>query len=1275
MTLKLGKMEKADGEETPKKTKDLLKKFIINQQKADNLGHTEMIDGIVAGIHFFCKQSKLFFKDINQKDECMIGEKKCKIYTRDAMSDENMLVYETYFKKHPEIDIFICCKIKGGKYEYLGYVTKDFISKTRIIQMIGDGGDKASEDIRRIFAEQYLNLSDFFKIEDTEKEIVKEIIKQNYVPLHVHSEYSVGDGFGQIPYLVKSLKEKGFKGAALTDHGTMAGVLAFQRAMLEQDLKPIIGCEIYVKLQDKAERYHLVVLVKNEQGWKNLLKLQSIAVRDHFYYKPVIPVAELFKYHEGLIVTSACMAGIINAIWRVNPSQARRITLDFQGHFGDDFYLEMQPNTIEDNQETLEEIYHFGKECGIKSIITTDSHYPNKEEKEIHEAVKAINFRKKYGEAGFSDDCFYLMQDSDMKEHLTSRRQCHWLKDVLDELNQNTFEILDKCNFKITPSGEADTLPKIFADNNLAKDELKRLCVEGLETRTKYKYEGKIKERLDHELNRMLEKNYENYFLIVQDMIQWAKKNKIRVGPGRGSVGGSFAAYALGITETDTLEFDLMFDRFLSEIRRDAPDVDMDFMDSRRHEVFDYLKEKYGANHCAKIITSSRFHPKGVLKDIGRIFDIPSRETNKICSIIIERSGGDARASFGLTDTFEEFSEAKEYKKKYPQASAIACKLEGHIRHKGIHAAGLIISDRDISEYVPITRLSGEIVTEWEKFQTEDMGLVKFDILGLKTLSVIESAVQLSGCVLPTSFEDENIYKNIFQSGNTAGVFQIETVGLTKLAQSIKLKNFNQLYDVTTLYRPGALHSGQTQVYVNRVLGLDEVKPFHPLLTEITASTQGIICYQEQIMRIMHEVGCMSWATAEMARKVITKSKGKDAFNKMRAEFVNNANRIHKMERSEAEDLYDIVSTFGSYSFNKSHAVEYSIISYQCAWLKNYYPAEFFAALLMNEKDKTSVFRYLQDADKNNVSIEYPDVNFSKENYSIYDKKIYAGFDAIIGVGKKTAEKIIKLQPYTSYEDFIKRCKPSSKIMKGLIISDCFRSFGINKKNCFYGTDSKEKNFNQYKEDFTDKELAKLIYNHTTMRPKMDIKSTFDFGDYDFVDIIDCIKYPKKQILIRGIVTEVLNKDKLLRPTLKDHKHSFEQHMIFLNLNDGTGDIAVQVNPWTYELYQSKISDLSAQPIIAMGQISVDGRKMYCDLLELADDKNHIKKFFKDKETNILIASAQPALSKKGNSYYRILISDGATGLCFKPPEKLFPGMKVRYRITKDPFIDLQIKK
>lgn len=797
-------------------------------------------------------------------------------------------------------------------------------------------------------------------------------------------------------------------------------------------------------------------------------------------------------------------------------------------------------------------------------------------------------------------------------------------------------------------------------------------------------------ERLKYEFDRMVGKKYINYFLCNWDFVGAAKAKGIGVGPCRGSAGASLVGWCLEITDIDPIEHDLLFTRFLSSIRRDAPDIDLDFQDDRRQEVYEYLKQKYGESHCAKVATYARFHPKGLLLDIGRIFDIPKSEILKISSLVIERSGGDARASLGLQDTFDEFKEAKEFKEKYPLASEIAMKLEGRIRHKGSHAAAMVVSDKEICEYAPINKIGGIICIEWEKGLTEDMKLIKFDILGLKTLTIIQDAIASAGVELPRTFSDPEVYKNIFKEGNTDGVFQFTSPGMQKFIKGLNVETFEELADATTLYRPGALHSGQASLYANRKAGREEIVYMHPMLEPITKNTFGCILYQEQIMHIMNKVGAMSWATAEMARKVITKSKGKNAFEKMRNEFVANAVKINNFDKAEAEQLYDTVSMFGSYSFNKTHAFGYSMISYYCAWLKNYYPQHFFKALLKFEKDSTEIKKYTNNAKANNIFIGFPDINKSEESYCISDNKIIAGLLSINGLGSKTAQKIINNRPYASIIDFKKKIKPSSKIFIGLVISDAFREFNINKKKEIENIDSKiasdscQRTLNsdiaEEIKDYDKKEISQMLYEYTDLVPDIEIGESYDFGNFDYVAIDKLKDHGKEQVFVRGIVTEVLKKDKILRVDER-HPHQFEKRLLYLNLSDGTGNVACQVNPETFEKYQHLLENIKKKPVLIFGKVISGGGRIMADMIEVVDGPNETRELrdiykshntFEDNESYIV--SARPAVSKKGNSYYRIRLLNGSEGLLFKYGEKkLFPGMKVEFSVSKPPFINIKL--
>lgn len=676
-----------------------------------------------------------------------------------------------------------------------------------------------------------------------------------------------------------------------------------------------------------------------------------------------------------------------------------------------------------------------------------------------------------------------------------------------------------------------------------------------------------------------------------------------------------------------------------------------------------------------------------------RAVEMPDVKSNFIANnIVCKNSGGDARSSFALTDSFEEFAEAKEFKKKNPLAAEIAIKLEGMVRSCGTHAAAMVLSGRKTDEFCPINKIGGIIACQFEKQQVEDINLIKFDILGLKTLSVLKDVCESAKIQLPKDFNDKNVYEKVFKGSDMLGCFQFQTTGMQKFCSQLNISNFNELSDATTLFRPGALHSGQAQLYSNRKNGQEKVEYFHPLLESITKQTQGTILYQEQIMRIFHELGSLSWSTSEMARKVITKSKGKDAFEKMRKEFVQNAVKINHLTEVDAERLYDTVSTFGSYSFNKTHAYGYSMISYCCAWLKTYHPLHFYKSLLKFESDEAEIKNYIQDAKRHGITFEYPDINKSFLSYEISDGKIYAGINSIIGIGDKVAEKIMQARPFKSYQDFVSRVKVSEKILKGLIVADAFREFKINKKDLFNNLESK-RDHNQKllfaeevkkQEDFTDTEWSQLIYQHTTLQPKIEVTETFDFGDLPFISINQLTKHPNEKVILRGIVTAVLKKDKLLRGELKKHTMKYEQRLLYLNLTDGTENVAVQINPETFEILKDKLEFVKNKPVVIFGSTSKDGKKVFADLLDIAVGEHKtesIKELItKSKTINLtekeaFIFSARPAVSKNNKSYYRMCLSNGVEGLCFRFEDKLIPGLKVKYNIKQEPFIDITVLK
>lgn len=1279
-----------------------LEKFELNFQKAKNLASFEMISPELAGLHHFCKMAEMDFVDVNQKDLCKIN-KKLTLIKKFDQTNEIDLFESDLNSVHKDVQLFLFYSIEKGNIVWLGWTDR------LEVDMLEMGFHfKAKKNCKKIMYDTLKHMSKLMKIMiDKEKE--EEIEIQPFVHLHTHSEYSIGDGYGSMKQIAEALHKKGFAACALTDHGTLAGTFYWQKALLEYNIKPIFGYEAYIILhedgEERAKKTHITIIVKNEQGWKNLNKIHANATRQYFYYKPRILLADLYKYHEGLVILSGCSSSYASKMVQKREfDKAEKFLLDLYGVFKDDFYLEMMPNRLDIQKAYNAFLHDMVQKHRFKYVITTDSHYPYRDDEKLHKAVKAISYRKTYEESGFDDNTFYLLQHQEIKQLIKENHLPISDADV-DLAFKYSMEIADKCNFKIEPYTE-DTLPKMYED---AAKEITQSTIDGLKKYTPYSYEDpKIKERIDMELDRFISKQYENYFLIVRDYVKWCKENDIMVGPGRGSCGGSLASYALNITEVDPLQFELLFDRFISEIRKDAPDIDLDFEDIKREKLFKHFKEKYGEEHVAKIITYSTWHAKGALRDIGRIFKIPTPEINKICNLVVERSGGDARSDFCLLDTFTEFEQAKIFYDKYKLECDIAIGLESHIRHRGVHAAAVTITEHPASEYIPIEKVNGEIVTAWEKKATEYMGLIKFDILGLKTLSVISDTIKLvkqrtgKNIVLPRDYEDPKVYEKVFSKGRTLGVFQFETTGLSKLSKQLGINNFKLAYDATTLYRPGPLHSGETADYILRHQNKKEWKYDHKLLEPITRDTYGLILYQEQVMKVMFDLGSFSWATAESARKIMTKSQGKDAFNKMRKEFCENSNRDHGLSKEEAGKIFDVVSTFGSYGFNKSHAVEYSIISYWCAWLKTYYPAEFFTALLSREEDANKMAYYIREAREfGDLNVLTPHINYSKIGFGFHNNDMVAGFDSIKGIAGRTGNKIIKGQPYKDMEDYIRRGKPTISIFKALACSGAFDELYHSRK---YLYDNAEKLAKAKKTDsiilladapkWSDQEREIMMMQYLDLPSETPLIDTYEDPFKDKIEYkkIGELEFDESvpEVWIKGIVTFINFKQEGLEGQWTMFDDVLERRYAHLNVSDGTGNVLVHLSPEQYTYYKRYLEKGTGFPVIIRGHSIKNFNKIYCDAMIDLNDIDHSNPILNciSGEVNTLIEKAKEKypnyevgmiknvaykVSQNKNAYARLTITghEDEFLMCFKLTSDIFISGEVVVFTLQKPFVKI----
>jgi DNA polymerase-3 subunit alpha len=825
---------------------------------------------------------------------------------------------------------------------------------------------------------------------------------------------------------------------AITDHGSLSGHREMYRAAKEKGIKPILGVEGYITedrfdRRDKDERTgpldlvynHLVLLAKNPKGLENLNKLNEIAWTEGFFKKPRIDWKVLEQYKEGIVVTSGCLSGVLaKAIEAGNLAFAKTHIKWCKDTFGDDYYLEVMPHNPPEMNKTILEL---ADEFNIKPVVTPDCHHSGPEQKEIQELKLILNtysnkvekdatYDKSKKFDNLMDRLDYLygadrqMSFNKFEIHLLSHEEMRSAMEAQgidrDDMYNNTIEIANKIeDYNI--QDHLNLLPVQYKDPD---KELKTLALEGLKERG---FEGNSEylERLDEELKIIKDKNFGPYFLVVRSMIAWAKKEDIMVGPGRGSSAGSLLCYALGITDIDPIKHGLLFFRFINPERNDFPDIDTDIQDNRREEVKDYLVRQY--RHVASIATFLSFKDKGVVRDIARVLNIPLPDVNKVMKLV---------------DTWDEYCTSKstaEFREKYPEIERYGEQLRGRIRGTGIHAAGVVTSKEPIFRYAPMETRSSPgseeriPVVAVDMAEAERIGLIKIDALGLKTLSVLQDTLKIIEQrhnknleLLSVNMEDQKVYE-MLSSGYTKGVFQCEATPYTNLLVKMGIKNFAELAASNALVRPGAMNTIGKD-YIARKHGKQNISYHHQVMKAFTQETYGCILYQEQVMQACTELGGMTMAEADQVRKIIGKKKDAKEFDKFKDKFINGASNF--MAPNSARDLWHDFEAHAGYSFNKSHAVAYSTLSYWTAWLKYYYPLEFMFALLKNEKDKDTRTEYLIEAKRMGISVKLPHVNDSDADFKIEGKGIRFGLTAIKFISDNIAEKYIAQRPFKSYK-------------------------------------------------------------------------------------------------------------------------------------------------------------------------------------------------------------------------------------------------------------------
>jgi DNA polymerase-3 subunit alpha len=881
----------------------------------------------------------------------------------------------------------------------------------------------------------------------------------SFVPLHLHTEWSLLDGSIRIKDLVSRLLEYGYLGCAITDHGTLFGLMHFYKALKEANLKPLLGCEFYLapgsrfeKNKKNADYFHLILIAKNETGYKNLIKLGSKAYLEGFYYKPRIDKELLKEYSEGLIALSACLEGEIPKLLLLGEKdKAKEAALFYKQLFGEDFYLEVQFNDLPEQKKVNELMLELGEELGIKVVGTTDSHYLDRDSFKAHEVLLCIQTNSRLDDPKrfrFNTDKLFLPSPADLEELASS-----YPKEVLD----NTFEVYEKVNLELK-LGEPIFPRAKLPDGETAESYLVKKARQGLERRlAELERQGKLfasKEeywkRLEMELEVIIEKGYASYFLIVSDFIEWARSKGIPVGPGRGSAAGALTSYALYITNLDPIRWGLLFERFLNKERPSLPDIDVDFCMERRDEVIEYVAKTYGQEYIAKIATFGSLSARQAIRDVGRVLGFKPKEIDPIAKMITP----------GPQTTLQEEVKRPEIQRlmesspKIRELFEIALKLEGLPRHPSIHAAGVVISGVPVVEVAPVMKMDeDEVVVQYDMKACEAVGLIKFDFLGLKTLTIIINTLKLikeaEGLEIDLNsitLDDPKVFE-LLSSGKTDGVFQLESEGMKDLLRRLKPTDFNDLIAVLALYRPGPLGGGLVDRYIETKHGRRAPEHIHPLLEPILKETYGVIVYQEQVMEIARALAGYTLGEADLLRRAIGK-KEKELMQNLKSDFIERA-KSRGIAEEIAEKVFDLIEKFADYGFNKSHAGAYALLSYQTAYLKAHYPLYFLASILTYEVGKSEeVSKYLSVAERMKIKVLPPDVNKSGAGFIVEGQALRLGLQAIKNVGEEAVKEIISKRPYRSFIEFCQKVdsqKVNQRVVSALIKAGAFDSLEPNR--------------------------------------------------------------------------------------------------------------------------------------------------------------------------------------------------------------------------------------
>jgi len=1044
-------------------------------------------------------------------------------------------------------------------------------------------------------------------------------MEATFIHLHTHSEYSILDGAFKTEGLIDAAYKHNMPAVALTDHGNIFGAVNFFRQAKEKKIKPILGCEMYVSPRSRFEKKpdksgplhsHLLLLVKDEKGYRNLCHLVTKAYLEGFYYRPRIDKELLSEHAEGLIGLSGCLKGELSYYLRLGlEEKAEEAALDYASYFSEgDFYIEIQDHGLQPQKETNPLLIQLARKINLPLVATNDVHYLNKEDAESHDILLCIQTNRRVADPDrirFGSEEFYFKSGEEMLEVF---------REVPDAI-QNTTKIAAKCNFDFPSTGyflpnftppEGSTLGDYFTSvaREGFEDRMRRLQkrIERQELPSREVYEA----RLEKEIKLVSEMGFEGYFLIVWDLIREAKSKGIPVGPGRGSAAGSLLAYSFGITDIDPLEYDLLFERFLNPERISLPDIDIDFCGRRRDEVISYVTNKYGQDSVCQIITFGTMAARQAVRDVGRTLEVPLPEVDRIAKMI--PFGPDASIE-GALKNIPQFRELRDQKPKIANLMAIAQKLEGQVRHPSIHAAGIVITPKPLVEFMPLYKsVKGEITTQFPMQDIEAIGLLKMDLLGLRNLTVIQDTIDLIARdtgekvdmdVIP--LDDEKTFE-LFQAGNTDGVFQFESQGMKDLLRNFKPEGFRDLIALNALYRPGPLQSGMTDDFIKCKNHPDRIKYEFPELEPILEETKGLIVYQEQVMRIATEIAGFSMAEADILRKAMGKKK--TAVMKAQKQRFMRGAKEQGISHPKANKIFEQIKYFAGYGFNKSHSAAYAYLAYRTAYLKSHYPLEFMAALLTSEAERGAtpqVIKYINECKEMGIKVLPPDINKSDLNFIVTEDGIRFGLAAVKNVGEGAVRDLMRVRgqngAFVSPLDLFKGETPkfvNRKVLESLIKAGALDSLGWKRSQLFHLIDRMIEYAHEYQKVRTSKQ--NYLFGASQVEPPPVPPEIKDMSEWDeplylsyekdalgfyitghplaqygkslsklvsrFINQFDDEKDFNTEVTVAGIIT-----------TLKSLKTKKEERMATLTLEDLSGRIEVVVFPDAFKKYYDLLSE------------------------------------------------------------------------------------------------------